>query len=406
MVLGPGAAASFYVAMSGFYIETFKSRSFFISMLLCLMVPQPVVSLLQQRFDSFYDSKFSTVVTYTFRVIAMQLILASMIIVWMFTPNMKSVVLVIGLGLGSICGALASSSMQMVAALESRDIIFAKLGLQFGGLLPIVAFSCAGFRPTASRSEFQTVVASSVVICVLVAGILGYLHHAMGIFDKAYERLAYDLEDDVDAAENKCLLGGDRSGCSASSSGSMGRQQTPTLPLSSQPARQCEGVSSWIAQWQVCHALLMGMAMYVTALAGYFGDPTMAQHLSLLKLGMDLVGRILSVGIPYIPCFAHGPWHKVMATITLVGLCLGGVCTARLLGKAIGDVAFLVSWCGVFVLSIFVGSLLDVTSGCYSEVRDRKAVARTNQLALVSGLVLGLISCEATSSFLIPPVVA
>merc|ERR1719487_801656 len=50
-------------------------------MLLCLVAPQPLLSLLQQSFDALFDEQFSTKVTYAFRVITMQLILAGTLLV-------------------------------------------------------------------------------------------------------------------------------------------------------------------------------------------------------------------------------------------------------------------------------------------------------------------------------------
>merc|ERR1719271_1591898 len=150
MALGPGAAAAFYCAMSGFYMEKFHSRSFFITMLLCLVAPQPVMSLLQQSFDAFFDEQFSTKVTYAFRVITMQLILAGTVLVWILAPVQQWIVLCIGCSLGIVCAAIVSSSLQMVAAIGPTHIVNTKLGFQIGGCLPILVFFIAGFEPHSS----------------------------------------------------------------------------------------------------------------------------------------------------------------------------------------------------------------------------------------------------------------
>merc|ERR1719440_244961 len=153
--------------MSGFYMEKFHSRSFFITMLLCLVAPQPVMSLLQQSFDAFFDEQFSTKVTYAFRVITMQLILAGTLLVWILAPVQQWIVLCIGCSLGFVCAAIVSSSLQMVAAIGPTHIVNTKLGLQIGGCLPILVFFIADFKPHSSRADFQRVVASAVFICVL-----------------------------------------------------------------------------------------------------------------------------------------------------------------------------------------------------------------------------------------------
>jgi len=298
----------------------------------------------------------------------------------------------IGCALGTVGSAIVSSSLQMVAVMGPKHIVSAKFGLQVGGILPIAAFTFTNFQPTSDRSQLQTALTPIICICVLVASILTYFHYSSDLFTKAYERLAYDL----DTLEADLSEAGDR--LLDDDGNSMQRQLTDSQPLDPEIAKH--GVPTWVAYWQMSHGLLMCIAMYLASLAGYFGDPRMAQTLSLLKLGMDLVGRVLAAAIPYVPGFVRGPWHKVMGTNVLLGVGLGSVCLAKLVGVAVLPMLFTISWCSVFVISIFASSHTDVTSGSYAAVRDRKAIARTNQFVLVAGLLLGLIMSKATTAFL------
>lgn len=386
MALGPGTVGSFYTAMSGYYIDKFQDRTFFIAMMLCYCAPQPVVALLQQSFDSFFDEKFSTRVTYAFRVIAMQLTLAAIVSFWMYGPETRTGILVIGCLLGFTSGAVMSSSLQMVASMTPSYIVVARLGLHGGGLVPIFVFLWIGFESTASRSDFQLVLSSAVVLCVLSACILGYLHITTELFSEAYKRLAYDLRAEPSETDP---LGED----------GFERQVTATQPLRS-PSEATVGDVSWIKYWQASLGLLSGIGFYLASLVGFFGDSSTAQNLSLLRLCMDLLGRVASLPVPCMQLFKEGPWHKVMTTCLLLFLGLSGVCCAKLFGLKVSQMLFMSAWCGAFAVVTFTSSLVDVTSGSYTEVRNRKALARTNQMIYVTCVLTGLLVAQLTGMFL------
>jgi hypothetical protein len=385
MTLGPGAGVSFYVGMSGFYIERFGSRSFYITMLLCAAIPMPIVSFLQRRCDAWFDIKFSTEVMYSFRVFAMQLGLAGVVLVWMYSANVTWVVLSVGAVLGFISNAIVSSSLQMVASIDPEHIISAKMGLQVGGLVPIGVFTWHGFEPSSSDAAFRMVLMWEVGICLVAACILAYWQRTTDIFSKAYKRLAYDLSD---YGETDSLNAGE----------SLERQTSLTRALDPEAAK--DGIPFWVIYWQACIFLLMAASSYLASLAGFFGSTDTAQMLSLLKLGMDLCGRFLALAIPSLPGFTEGPFHRVMAGCFVFEVGLVGLCLLKLFKSAAPEGVFLTSWCLAFALAVWSGSLLDVTSGAYVEVRDRKAVARTNQQVVTGGQVAGLLISQATSSLL------
>lgn len=382
MALSPGAAGGFYAAMGGYYIENLKDRSFFPMMLLCYCTPAPIVSVLQQLFDKYFDEAYSTSVTYSFRIITMQLVLGGLVIAWIFSPVASFPVLALGFCIGLVFWTILSSSLQLVSATDPTHIVFVKLGMQLGGFLPTVVLICTGFNPSSSKQEFQYVLSSVVILTVLASCILAYFHKTSDIFTKAYERLSYEpsppggAEALLDSEETDPLL--------------RERQVTPTTALDPEAAKH--GVPSWIKYWQGCNGLVMGMSFCLLSLCGYFGDAQLTQNLALMRLLMEFVGRIISCVIPWVPGFSHGPCHRVMAAsiVLIVGLC--GVCFAKLFGVPVAQEVFLMSWCFVFAMYVFVSALLDVTAGCYVNVCDRKPVARMNQMILVSCMLVGLIT--------------
>lgn len=378
MALGAGSAGSFYTAMSGFYIEHFQDPSFFILMLLCFCTPFPVLPLLQQHFDSQFDEQYSTRVTYAFRVIVTQVILATVVLIWMYSPVTRWNVLGLGCLLGLLCSSIISSSLQMAAALDPVHIINATLGLQVGGILPIIVIIGTGFNPSSSAFVFRIALSSVVFICALSAGVLGYVHSTTDTFSKAYMRLSYDSP--KGPRETEGLL---------SATEAMDRQVTTTVPLGH--AATTQEVPSWVPYWQASSGFVMLVAAYMSSLAGFFGDPEMAQVLCMLKLGMDLLGRFLATVIPQLPCFAEGAWHKILIGNVLLECTMSGICFAKLLGAEVTYGAFVLCWCCIFTISIFTNSLIDITTGSYSPVQDRKSVVRTNQMMQTSGMVLGLV---------------
>jgi len=391
MTLGPGAGAGFYTAMGAYYIEKFNSPSFFTAMLLCFVAPQPIVSFLQQTFDAFFDEQLSTRLTYFYRVILAQLVLAMICLVWMFAPEKEWIVLSIGVSLGLIVSSTVSSALQMVSAIEPRHIIMSKIGLQVGGVLPMILFSCTGFQPSSSRQDFRNVVNSVVWTSCVAAGVLAYFHITTDLFTQAYKRLSYDTR-----LEENCFITDGRT--PEEGQGLLEEDQkferlaligTESVVLDRAACK--DGPPDWLPYWQFCHAVVQGIAMCLVSTAGFAGNTSSTQFLTLLKLTMDCIGRILSIGIPYVPAFVEGPWHTVLGGCVGLVVILSSVILARFYDILIPIVPFTISWCVVFLVIIFAGSLIDVTTGAYVETVDRKAVARTNQFSLVSGVFVGLL---------------
>merc|ERR1719324_1549081 len=108
--------------------------AFFAAILLSLFLPYPAVVLLQEKADAFFDKKYSTKVTYFFRVMMLQGILAVASLAWMFMPQTPYLVLAVGVLIGGLGGAVGSSSMQLVSTLEPELATYNRLGNQCGSV--------------------------------------------------------------------------------------------------------------------------------------------------------------------------------------------------------------------------------------------------------------------------------
>jgi len=294
--------------------------------------------------------------------------------------------LTVGGILGFTCFAVISSSLQMVAATDPRYIINTKLGLQTGGAIPLLVFWCAGFHPSSSLQEFRTVVSTVIYICIMSFCILGYFHSNSNLFKKAYKRLAYDLMPDE-------------------SHKTLDETTKRLLADKNDPESAAEeselGIPSWVAKWQTCNGLVMGLAFCLVSLAGYFGDTELAQLLTSMKLMMEFAARIASSAIPQLPGFDTGPWHGTLSLMVVATIGAACVCFLRLLQVLpLGLGPLVAIWCFISFLSVSIASLVDVTTGLYVGVSHRKVVARNSQFGLVSGVLSGLMAGKAISMFM------
>jgi hypothetical protein len=384
MTLAPGIVGSYYGAMSGYYIRVFHQKTFYIHMLLCYCATQPLVSLVQRHFDSYFDERLSTPVTYSFRVIGMQVVLGASVVFWMYAPEAQPFVLALGVWIGIISAVIVSSSFQMVAAMEPGFMIYARLGMHFAGLVAPIVVTLLGFQPDSPHSEFQKVLLTAVVTSALAACILAYLHLTTDVFRKAYSRLSYDLEPAEQELQDTGL--------------GLARQVTETSPLGSSDGKT--GVPNWVYRWLAGNALSMGVEFYVASLVGFFGSPALAQHLSLIRMCMNLLGRLLSIPVPYSSCFKEGPWHTVMSAAVFLIVVLGGFCLSKAFRPYLSEAVFMTAWYIVPTIRSFAGSLVDVTVASYVEVRERKSLARLNELGCFSGVLIGLTVGQVTGHVL------
>lgn len=384
MTLGPGAAMGFYVATVGFYVANFESRVFFIAMAFCAYLPGPLVAFLQQLLDDKFDERYSPTVTYFFRVVLLQLVLAVAALVWILMPQTPASVLVAGLVIGTLSWTVIISSTQMVVAMDPVDTGYAMLGNLVGGAMPVAAFLFFSFSPESSLASFRLVLMTLPVICVASSVILGFMHVHLDLFQKTFDRLGYDM---IPRETEELGLGPQPP--------RPDRQLTETQPL----APVADGkVPSWVWAWCTYTAVSTAMSVSVVCLVAFIGKPDNAQMLAVSKLSMDLVGGVLSLMLPGLTCFELGPWHKTLACTGVLRLLLLFVILGVLAGW----------WCPYkfkpMVMSIWLSFHLlqaisiphiGVTIGFYVLVKDRKRVLRMNTACRFAGGLVGVIMAAA-----------
>lgn len=385
-VVGPGAAAAFYMATAGFYFFNFKSPVFFIFMMFFLYLPYPIVTLVQQNFDNKFDERFSTRRMYFLRVVGMQLILALAVLSWMFIPQSPYFILIVGALLGAMASVIISSSFQMVAALDPHLVVYAQLGQQVGGALPVVVFSALKFDSDATLHEFRMVLTPVVIVCFLVATLLSYIHFNTDLFEKAYSRLSYDTDDDPVGEDGRARI-----------------LSTVSGPLDPEAAR--DGVPSWVWRWIASVGVMTGVGSCVFSLVSFCGCPFLTTLLALWKLAMDFVGRILAMPLDSVISSRSGPMHFAFIACTVTHTLLGVVILAMFIKLKTRQEfeeffkLFILMWSIFNMLYNFASSVADVTTGLHVRVQDRKSVARTNLMVVTTSGLTGVVVAFAVVAF-------
>lgn len=378
MVVGPGAAAAFYMATAGFYFFNFKSPVFFIFMMFCLYLPYPIMPLVQQKFDKKFDERFSTRWMYFLRVVAMQLCLALAVLGWMFIPQSPCFILFVGALLGAMASVIISSSFQMVAALDPHLVVYAQLGQQAGGALPVAVFFALRFDSDSTLYEFRMVLTTVVTVCLLVAALLSHIHFNTELFAKAYSRLSYEEDDDPAGVDGRARLLSTESG-----------------PLDAEAAQ--DGVPSWVWCWIGALGVMTGLGSCVFSLVSFCGCPFLTTLLALCKLAMDVLGRILAMPLDNGFSSKSRPIHFAFIACTVTHMMLGVIILAMFMQlKSRQDFEehfklFVFMWCIFNMLRNFASSVVDVTTGLYVRVQDRQSVARTNLMVVTTSGLAGVV---------------
>eukprot|EP00747_Dinoflagellata_sp_TGD_P091618 gnl/TRDRNA2_/TRDRNA2_165126_c0_seq1.p1 gnl/TRDRNA2_/TRDRNA2_165126_c0~~gnl/TRDRNA2_/TRDRNA2_165126_c0_seq1.p1 ORF type:complete len:433 (+),score=20.44 gnl/TRDRNA2_/TRDRNA2_165126_c0_seq1:168-1466(+) len=376
MTLSPGCLYASYFALIGFYVHRFDSKSISIAMIFCLNVPGVLVSLLQTYLDAYFDEAFSTRATYVFRVVVMQLMLGVVAIIWMLVPPSPWFILGIGLLIGFVTACVKSSANQMVAAMDPRALAPAQLGLLLGAMISVGALFVLDFRPTSSVATFQLAVLVVPITCVLCTGWLAYLHFRLNLFDRSFDRLAYDLPTSGMNTPRQFSRGGSPED----------DEEKPLLPTENGE------IPKWVWWWCAATFYLMTSWTTLTSIGAYFGNAAMTQVLFLSKLVMHTIGGLCAMPVHFVPCYKHGAWHNLLVFCTvIVTFIVLMACLKLTVGVSIDRPGFLIMWGTAHFLYAFLLPLIAMTTGLYVEVIDRKAVARINTAALFGGTVAGVI---------------
>lgn len=378
MLFGPGAAIGFYISMVGFYVANFKSRLFFLVMLFCLFIPGPLVWFLQQRFDAEFDTHYGARATYFFRLAIGQGIIACICICWALMPQMPYTVLVIGVLIGFFSQAVLSSSLQVLSTMNPSLTSYASIGYLAGSATPVIIFFAYGFAPTSTLHTFQLAVYTVPAVCFLSCALLGFLHSSSSIFQNAYDRLGENSQEEV------------RRRSSSNFSTDAESKVDEIIPLIRQVSSEGE-VPAWVWVWCAYNTFSVSLGMSLVSLAAFFGDTSLAQTLSLLKLFTDFTGCCVAIPIAQLECFQRGPWHKCLVFCGIGRAALFGILVIHLYGHTLSQTILILVWIAFHGTQATCGPLMSVTISIFVHVSDRKRVQRANMGSFFAGLVIGLV---------------
>lgn len=404
--LGPGTAINFYFVTVGYYQNMFKTRLFFIAMMLATYGPFPLVTTSQAVFDACFDKVFTTHATYPFRIFVGTLMIQMIVIMWMCLPATEGVVIGIGVALGVCCCVVQGSGHQMISAIDPTKLSFMEMGGQIGSVVPIVMIPALHFKPSATAKEFREFIVT-VIIVNFSAMVMLLSLHVRGFFYKAYARLAYDPDTDLsDLREDSKEVARRRqmSECAAdtrlldepieASYKAASRQLTPAAPeRESSPQEHSpkeSGIPSWAYLWQITKGHTTALMAFIVSLAGFYGDPAHTQFLASAKLASDFLGRASSLPLVRSEYFGTGPWHRFLVATVVARVIMAAVMLAELWSPVLPRPIFISMWCLFAILDRMVATLSDVTCGAFVEVKDRKFVSRLTFFAGYGGVISGL----------------
>lgn len=371
-LLGVGCSAGYYLAPAGFFEHTFKSNTFFLKMIMAICLPYPVILLLQEKFDEHFDSVFGPRQTYFFRVIAMQMMLACVFAGYSMCAESPAGVLICGVLIGCFTAAALASTMQLMAAWDPHLNAWASMGKDVAGALAVITYSLRAFSASeASSWEFQSMQLFPIVIICLSAMFLTGLH-SVGIWDKAYARLGYDLWDGDFSVKR--------------------RQVSESDPLLAADELDSSGQPYWISAWQVASMLSSFLSFMLLPLVSLMHNPDLTQKLTLGKLTMDCLSRCFAALLSRTDVFGvMKPRHYMLIVQLALRTLMFALMLSHLLQLlALSVKVFSAIWFLHYFLGSFLASQIDVTIVRFAPVALRKSISRRNTLASYSGLALGL----------------
>lgn len=398
VAFGPGVAIATYTSLFGWYQQQYHTGEILIWMRLALFAPFPFIKMLQQRYDAHFDDMYSTESAYLFRLVAMQLVIALLMIIWMFLPLQLSAteaihpILIFGVVLGTCAAPSIGSSIQVAVAIDPVFTIWAQLGYSVGMTVPVLAMWILGFKPESSHAELCHILAVPLTICILVPIMLGSWHFS-GMFHPAYttitRRRSLQLGISTEAVssqqhdEGQPLLGDNRIPVPAS----QGADSSTVLD---------EGYPLWVRIWLVMQTCGIALDFFMLTLIGYFGDSDLTQSLASCTLIGSFAGRLMALAFSYLPAFKQGPMHILAASLFGLRLVLWILLMFQFFKVLHLSSAELIA---VWSLWITIGMLHNATTdtGVTSNVKDSQTqtVAQLSVSLNYSALFLGLSAASA-----------
>lgn len=406
--------------MVGYYQEQFDSRVFFIHTQAVVFGPFPLLLLLQWLFDSYFDAKYSTNVTYIFRLMFSQLAVVAITLVWMFVSEPSSV-LWVGAAIGAMTAVMTASVHQLLSAMDPGKLVWAELGMQIGSMAPIVVFNLLGFEPSASVHEFRLALLPVILANAMAMGVLFSLH-LLKYFEPAYENLASarghteDLwrqgdaalaadghgairdhkpaePDGPEAAEDEgppTARSLTEDGVRRLSSAGQGLAQSVfRFARDSQQDFTKRSVPRWVWLWLLLKVVATALYGCVTSLNSFFGSPREVQHLALVRLASEFLGRAMAWPVCRLHAKRDEVWHWLPITALGVNAAAAWIIFAKLAGSSCSASMFATTWAILTWMHRLLGTFQDVTVTSHVDIKDRAFVSRLVLLAAIGALMPG-----------------
>jgi len=399
MTFGPGCAVATYTTSFGWYQHEFHSREALVWMRMAVFTPFPLIKILQQRYDAYFDEVFTVRTAYLFRVVIMQLVVALLMLVWMFLPvSVAEFAPIIGFGvvLGASCAPFIGSSMQIAVALDPVLSVFTALGNMIGMSVPVIAVYASNFSPSSSHADLCKLLAIPMVICILTFVWLGSLHRA-DVFGPAF--LAITQRRNPPMPEGVANPQDDFDDFDESPSGASSSEPAQAEPSESSGANAGvdeDAIPLWVWLWLALQCLGVSLEFFLLTLIGYFGDAQLTLHLATGTLLSSAAGRMLSLSLPYLPAFGKGPMHFTGVGLFCVRSGLWIVLMLRLARVWTSSFhALLVVWCFWMVVVNLHMSMTDLTVISNVSGSKKESVAQYGLIATYSGLFIGLMTASS-----------
>jgi len=411
MTFGPGSAVATYTSLFGWYQEEYHTREIIVWMRLALFAPFPVMKLMQQRYDTYFDEMYSTESMYLFRIVVMQVVVSLMMIIWMLLPLSVSAtvhpVLIFGVLLGACCSPFIGSSIQIAVAIDPGLFVWAQLGNTLGSTVPVLAAFALRFSPSSSHADLCRLLAVPLSICILTSAALGSLHYS-GVFNPAYSTITrrrseaalqvpqatanpQDDEGDASAMDDR-LLGPTPTGAAASEeTGSRGGVQ-----VDAELSDDLQEFPLWVRIWLGMQSFGIALDFFLLTLMGYFGDADTTHDLAAGTLASAAAGRLLSLPARYLPAFDKGPMHLATAMLFFLRVGLWLLLIFHL-GKVlhIPYQSLVPLWCVWIFFGMMHNSLTDMTVTSHVSEGKRQVVAQLSVAMAYSALFIGLLTASS-----------
>mmetsp|Transcript_83115 Transcript_83115/g.144402 ORF Transcript_83115/g.144402 Transcript_83115/m.144402 type:complete len:482 (-) Transcript_83115:77-1522(-) len=392
MTFGPGCAVATYTTLFGWYQHVFHSSQALVWMRIALFAPYPLIKMLQQRYDAYFDEMFTVRSTYLFRVVIMQLVVAMLMLVWMFLPvSIADFASIIAFGavLGCCCSPVIGSTMQIAIAIDPILSVWTQLGNFFGMAVPVIVVYASGFSSSSSHANFCKLVAFPMLICILSFMWLGSLHYAdvfspavLTITQRRTARVSRLPE--VEANPQEEFNGVPSSDAEAAKL----LNHADMDPNTSEMPR-------WVWFWLAANTLGLALDFFVLTLIGYFGTAQTTIHLATGTLVCSVVGRLLTLPWRHLPAFEKGPMHISGGIFFTARLCLWFALLLKLL--KVWSPPFhtvLAVWCLWIVFANVFQGLTDLTVTANVSEAKKELAMQYILIGTYSGLFVGMLTAS------------